>query len=157
MRRSASGWETVAQDVRFAMRQIKRNPGFAIAAVFVLALGIGSAAAMFAVMYGLLLRPLPFPDESRLYQPIEVDAAGQENGSFPVETIERWQSVVAGSAEIAATTTPVSVLDTPSGPQLINAVGGTTNLLSTLDVRPILGRGFRPDEAEEGPVACSPS
>jgi predicted permease len=58
--------------------------------------------------------------------------------------------VTTGSAEIALTETPQSVLDTPSGPQLINDVKSSFNLLSTLDVQPMLGRGFSSKEAEAG-------
>lgn len=129
---------------------MRRYPGFSITAILTLALGIGAATAMFVVVYGLFFRPLPFPDEQRLYQPIAIDAHGDEDVAAPFDAIERWRNVTSGFAEIALTQTPQSVLDTPSGPQLINNVTSSSNLLSALDVQPILGRGFSSEEAEAG-------
>jgi hypothetical protein len=68
-------------DARFALRQLRKTPGFTITSILTLALGIGAATAMFVVIYGVLLRPLPFPDSQRLYRPVGIDALGNENGS----------------------------------------------------------------------------
>ena len=57
---------TVSQDVTFALRQFRRSPGFAIAAIVTLALGIGATTAIFALVDGILVRRLPFPDRDRL-------------------------------------------------------------------------------------------
>jgi predicted permease len=143
-------FEATVSDARFALRYLRKAPAFTITAVLTLALGIGAATAMFVVVYGVLLQPLPFPDAQRLYQPIGVDAHGEENESAPYNAIERWRDVTTKSAEIALTTNPESVLDTPSGAQLIDNVASSVNLLSTLGVQPILGRGFVPEEAEAG-------
>ena len=59
-------WDTLWQDVRFGCRTLRRSPGYAAAAVAVLALGIGANTAMFSVIRGVLLRPLPFPDGHEL-------------------------------------------------------------------------------------------
>ena len=143
-------FESTVSDARFALRHLRKAPAFTITAVLTLALGIGAATAMFVVVYGVLLQPLPFPDAQRLYQPIGVDAHGEENESAPYNAIERWRDVTTKSAEIALTTNPESVLDTPSGAQLIDNVASSVNLLSTLGVQPILGRGFVAEEAEAG-------
>jgi predicted permease len=143
-------FEETLSDACFALRQLRKAPGFTITAVLTLALGIGAATTMYVVVYSVLLKSLPFPDAQRLYQPMAVDARGMENGSAPYSAIERWRDATKGSAEIALTTSPVSVLDTPSGAQLINNVLSSVNLLSTLGVQPILGRGFSLEEAEAG-------
>ncbi len=137
-------------DTRFALRQLRKTPGFTVTAILTLALGIGASTAMFVVIYGVLLRPLPFPNAHRLYQPIGIDKLGNEDESAPYEAIERWRSSVGKSAEIALITSPMSVLDTPSGARQINDVESSINLLTTLDVQPILGRGFVSGEAAAG-------
>ena len=143
-------FEDTLSDARFALRQLRKAPGFTITAVLTLSLGIGAATAMFVVVYGVLLKSLPFPEAQRLYQPMSVDARGMENETAPYHAIARWRDVTSKSAEIALTTTPLSVLDTPAGAQLINDVTSSVNLLSTLGVQPILGRGFAAEEAEAG-------
>ena len=144
--------EETLSDARFALRQLRRAPGFTITSILTLALGIGAATTMFVVIYGVLLKSLPFPNAQRLYQPLAVDAHGVENGSAPYAAIERWRSVTNKSAEIAFTTNPLGVLDTPRGAQLITNVEGSANLFSTLGVQPILGRAFTAEDAEAGRV-----
>jgi macrolide transport system ATP-binding/permease protein len=76
------GWlrlEHLLQDTSFAFRQMRRSPGFSMTAILTLALGIGAATAMFVLVYEMFLRPLPFPEEQRLYQPIGIDAHGNED------------------------------------------------------------------------------
>ena len=65
-------WETVAQDLRFALRQLRQNPGFAVTAVFILALGMGVSVAIFGFVDAALIQPLPYSAPSRL-----MDVAGK--------------------------------------------------------------------------------
>ncbi|MGA2851217.1 MAG: permease prefix domain 1-containing protein, partial [Terracidiphilus sp.] len=76
--------ETVVQDLRFALRQLRKNPGFAVTAVLILALGIGASVAIFAFVDAALVKPLPYPDPTRLVA-VDESSAGfpRNNLSYP--------------------------------------------------------------------------
>jgi predicted permease len=144
--------EDLLRDTRLALRQLRRSPGFALTAVLTLALGIGTATAMFVVVYGVLLQPLPFPNAQQLYQPIGLDPRekGEEYISFHYNAIKQWQEATGKSEQIAFCAEIQNVLDTPSGAQQVGNVESSINLLSTLGAQPLLGRNFLPEEVEEG-------
>src|ERR1700732_4592695 len=66
----------LSQDLRYALRQLRRSPGFTAVSVITLALGIGATTAIFSVVYGVLLRPLPYPDAKRIMAVFEVNSTG---------------------------------------------------------------------------------
>jgi putative ABC transport system permease protein len=68
---------SVLSDCRYALRQLGKNPGFTVVAVFTLALGIGATTAIFSVVYGVLLRPLPYPAPNRIVAVFEVNSKGR--------------------------------------------------------------------------------
>ena len=68
---------TVLSDCRYGLRQLRKNPGFTAVAVLTLALGIGVTTAIFSVVYGVLLRPLPYPDPNRIMAVFEVTSKGR--------------------------------------------------------------------------------
>ncbi len=146
------GWwmETVLQDVRYALRQLRKSPGFALTAILTLALGIGIATAMFAILDGVLLRPLPFPHAQQLYTLVGIDAKGETEYGAPYGEIQHWREATRNSAEIAFERGDADILETPSGAQSIFKESVSANLLSTLRVQPMLGRGFLPQEQEDG-------
>src|SRR5215472_17637027 len=88
------GWyalQTLAQDIRFALRQFRQNRGFATVAVLTLALGIGANTAIFSVVYSVLLRPLPFQNPDRLVNLFETEASP---GDYPLSGADYldWQA-----------------------------------------------------------------
>ncbi len=85
------GFETVVQDLRFALRQLRKNPGFALTAIVILALGIGASVAIFAFVDAALIKPLPYPNPTRLVDVTESLAL------FP-----REQSVLCGLSGLEA-------------------------------------------------------
>ena len=152
--------EALWQDVRFAARGLRRNPGFATVAVLTLALGIGANAAMFTVVNAVMLRPLPYRDAGRLVLIWTDDARrGLHRERTAFRTISDWRSanqLFRTFDDLAFFTTqrvaPMS--EDPSigrGRARSGLVSG--NLFAVLGVDPILGRSLtRADEEEHAPV-----
>jgi len=141
---------SLLQDLRFAFRQFRRSPGFALTIVVTLALGIGSATAVFSVIDAALLRPLPFANHDRLVFP---DTTAREGYSQPWS----WLSYVDARPQLKtfealagySDFTKIN-LESPSGPVSLPAVKGTDNFFDVFGVRPILGRTFLPGEDQDG-------
>jgi putative ABC transport system permease protein len=152
---------TVSQDVTFALRQFRRSPGFAIAAIVTLALGIGATTAIFTLVDGILLRPLPFPDRDRLVAINTLEfppgvlttnpAAGEPIGtSYP--NYFDWQRENHTFESIAAyhENTRLFAKANNEGAQVIPCGRVSANLFLTLGVAPALGRTFTSEEEQPG-------
>jgi predicted permease len=152
--------EETAQNVRFFVRSMRRNPGFALAAVLVLALGLGASTAMFSALDRILFRPLPYADEGRLVRfGMVLPGIGSDDGRV-VLIGARYQSFWKPAPEpftavttMAATSVPCDFTDQPPERLLCARVEHT--FLATLGVRPALGRDFAPEDDARGapPVA----
>jgi predicted permease len=127
------------QDLRYAFRQLRKSPGFTIAAVLTLALAIGANAVVFSVLNGLILRPLNVPDAKSLYG-IEREGATDLGQSYPdyLDVRDRNRSFdgVAGYGIDQA------ALDTGEKPSLVWGVEATGNYFDVLQIQPYLGRFF---------------
>src|ERR1700733_1608266 len=131
----------LGQDARYAIRQFRRAPGYAIFTVLVLALGIGTVTAMFTIAYAVLLKPLPFDADRQLFQPVAKTLHGDESQSFSYDEIKEWQRATNGTAEVAFSRGGLSVVDGQAGAMLVTNVEASPNLFSLLGARPLLGRG----------------
>jgi predicted permease len=138
------------EDVRFSARQVRRAPGHAVFTVLVLALGIGTVTAMFTIAYAVLLKPLPFEADRRLYLPVQHSTEGEESAGLPFPEIVEWQRATQGTAEVAFSTGGVNIADGPAGAALITEVEASQNLFPLLGAKPFMGRGFLPEEEEDG-------
>ena len=136
----------ILNDLRFAVRSLARNPGFAAIAVTILALGIGATTAVFSVVHGVLLRPLPYPDPDRV---VMVWSVNQEQGW---DRAGMSRPDVASVRELAAVesvegyATGVFALTTPDGAQLVDGVYVSGGILQTFGVAAELGRDIRHEE-----------
>jgi predicted permease len=137
---------TLAQDIRYALRQLNRCRGFAAVAILTLALGIGANTAIFSVVDSILLQPLPFPQQDRLVQ------LKDANGSnYPKGWIREYQLRAHSLSSVSAYTLNAEFNVTGIGSSA-RAFGSTvsSNLFTTLGVQPALGRFFAPAEEDYG-------
>jgi predicted permease len=127
-------------DLRYALRALRRQPGFALTAVLTLALGIGATTAVFSVVYGVLLRPLPFPGSDRLVRVFSA-REGELWTVSPPDFVD-WQAQAASFEHLAAVNTQ-SVALTGDGPaQQRAAASVTAAFFPVFHTAPALGRGF---------------
>ena len=141
---------TFAHDVRYALRVLARSPGFALVAIFTLAVGIGANTAIFSVTDALLLRPLPYAQPDRL-----VRIGAERKGAGMVGTLSwpRFKQVNHGQGSfsgLAAVTSETFTLTGHGDPAQLAAARVTWNFFDILGVRPALGRSFRPEEDKAG-------
>lgn len=130
-------------------RTLLRQPAFALTAVLALALGIGANTAVFSVVYAVLLKPLPFPDPEQLVYVHDTYAAvPSASVSFPkfVALRDHNQSLQA----IAALTPGSATLTGAGEPEQVLATRVTVDFFKVLDVKPLRGRWFSPDEDSTG-------
>jgi len=147
----------LAQDVRFAVRMLRKSPGFTIVAVLTLALGIGANTAIFSVLYAALLRPLPYMQPNRLVTLSEPRSVAQDpywDSSYP--DYQDWAKQSKTFASMAGFSNDAFVFRSNSELRLLPGAQVTTNFFSTLGVTPMLGNNFPADEdiaAKEPKVA----
>ena len=137
------------QDLRFALRVLRRNSGFTLVAFFTLALGIGATTAIFSVVYEVLLRPLPYENPDQIVRLWEVTSrGGRVRFTDPnFEDIRSQSQFLQGLAEYRAISESVSGGSEPTR-TMVAAV--SQDFFPIMRVRPILGRGFAPDEQHFG-------
>ena len=134
------------EDARFAVRQFRRAPAYAVFTVLVLTLGIGTVTAMFTISYGVLLKPLPFRADRQLFDVFESTAKGDETFAASYPEITQWQQATTNIADVAFASNYVNIIDAPAGAEMISSVTASPNLFTLLGVEPIIGRGFIPNE-----------
>ncbi len=140
---------TMIHDLRFALRQLRKNPAMAALAVITLALGVGANTGIFTVIESVLLRPLPYANPDRL---VFIGNAGDR----PVFSTTSWLNYVDIKAQstllqnVAGYSEDVSVLQTHDSSQSVAAPHVTPNLFSMLGAKPLAGRTFTEAEGQAG-------
>jgi predicted permease len=148
---SISVLDTLWRDLRFALRSLRKRPGFTIVVVLSLALGIGANTAIFSLVDGIIFRPLPVPNPGGL---VTIDIAASHLTNFGASSYLDWVDLSTRSKSFQALSTrqdmsaglnPAGVV--PDGkPQVVWGQLVSGNFFSTLGVQPELGRGFLPEE-----------
>lgn len=152
--REERGWiglETTLRDLGFALRQLRKNPGFTLVAVLIVAIGIGAATAMFSVVNALVLRPFPLPEADRLAMIYDTNLA--RNVPFLETSVPNyvgWKARSQSWASLAAIRGGPMNLTGGPGAELVNVWAMTANFLPTLGLVPAMGRGFLAEEDQPG-------
>jgi len=149
-RRRAEMWESLQQDLRYALRGIRRSPAFAIVAILTLALGIGANSAIFSVINGVLLRPLPYREPERLVRLFTSFRGGDGRYAMSQPEFMDYKGLT-NSFENAAAFAGAGLTLTGTGePQRVRGIAATRDFFPVLGVIPARGRNFENDEGRQG-------
>ena len=141
----------LARDLRYAVRMLKRTPGFTVPALLALTLGIGANTAVFSVVNGVLLRPLPYADPDRLVRIYDsYPQQGEELGAGGVADFLDWKARARSFAMLDAFGRNRFTLSGDGDAEQVVGMGVTGTFFETLGVRPLLGRAFAPGEDQPG-------
>lgn len=146
--RGGLGFEKFLQDLRLSARTLVGTPLFSGAIILVLGLGIGASTAIFSVVNGVVLRPLPYPDPDRL---VAAHMTDEEDGDFEVPwSVPSLRDAASEQVSLASLTGWGWIDVTLTGigdPAVIYAVGVSDGMLTTFGIQPFLGRDIRPEES----------
>src|ERR1044072_1331925 len=140
--------QTFWQDIRFGMRMLMKKPSFTVIAIITLGLGIGANTAIFSVINGVLLNPLPYPQASRLVTLWERNPGrGFEQEQVSPPNLVDWQeqNTVFENLGFWSGNTEVNLL-TSDGVEKVKSIYASSSVFSTLKVQPSQGRTFLPEE-----------
>ena len=140
---------SVTQDVRFALRQFRKSPGFACIATLTLALGVGATTAIFSVVNGVVLRPLPFSHSEQLVQLWGLDAKGHQL-SFADPTFDAVASSSRTLSAVAEYAVGELSIVNDGEAERIRAAGVSRQFFDVLEAKLMLGRTFVPEEQQLG-------
>src|SRR5712692_6527904 len=142
---------TLLQDLRFAIRQLRKRPGFALTTTLTLALGIGVTTAIFSLFHAVLLQPLPLPEQDRL---VWLEKADQSMG-FSSEELSYpdffdWRAQSRSFTGMASYRRNSVTLTGSGDPRQLISETVSADFFRVLGVRPVLGRDFLPEEEKAG-------
>lgn len=152
--RACAPLDTLLQDVRYGLRQLRRNPGFAIVAIVTLALGIGANTAIFSIVDSVLLNPLPYPGVERMVFINEtLPNAGYMNDSWP--DFLDWQAQNRAFEGMTAVQEQGLTIVGAGEPRVVSGAYVSASFFPLLGAKPILGRVFGPSDDEPGAPAVA--
>src|SRR3990170_9009166 len=137
--------ETFVQDVRHALRLLRNTPGFTIAAVAALALGIGANTAIFSVLNTVILKPLPYQDPERLVMFLNVSPQGSGGGASPTK-FNVWRRQTTAFQDVSAYRFSVVNITGDANPEQVSAAYVSADFFRLFGAVPIAGRTFSQEE-----------
>jgi putative ABC transport system permease protein len=140
--------ETLKQNLRFAYRQLIKSPVFTLTAVLTLALGIGANTAIFTVVYGTLLAPMPYPEPDQLvmvWSKVQGDRNGISAGDFT-----DWKNQSTSFSALCAFTGGSFNLATKDQPEYVEGQLTSPGMYKMMGVKFLMGRDFLPEEGTLG-------
>ena len=151
----AGALEDFGRDLRFGARMLARAPGFAGVAILTLGLGTGAATAVFSVVNGVLLEPLPYPEADRIVRLFQVDATGRRNGNVSDPNFQDWKESTRSFKAMAQMSSAPQPAVVNGQPDLIVGATVSKEFFDVIGIRPVLGRAFEPTDQHPGaqPVA----
>jgi putative ABC transport system permease protein len=141
--------QTLWQDVRYGLRMLGKNPGLTAVAVLTLALGVGATTAIFSVVYGVLLRPLPYPDSNRIMAVFEITSQGRPS-RIADPNFDDFRDQSRSFQAIAKYNEGIASVSGGSQPTRTTVAGVSPDFLKVFSIQPILGRDFSANDAKKG-------
>lgn len=145
----------VLHNLRYGLRQLRKNPGFTTIAILTLTLGIGMTGAMFTVVYSVLLQPMPFANPEQVVTIGQASQSDNHPGVSSLPNIRYWREQSRSFHDIAYWNHSVHTIKKGEKAELVADIRCSANLFSFLGIQPMLGRAFYPHEdlSGEGNVA----
>ncbi|HLK69650.1 MAG TPA: ADOP family duplicated permease [Bryobacteraceae bacterium] len=145
-------FDELGGDIRYGLRALRRNPGFAAVAVLSLALGIGATTAMFSLIYAVLLHPFPYAGADRIVNPVFIDRQHPNEWNWFILPKAQLDEMRLAAPVDSALGFNKSYMEITGGglPEDISSVYLTENAGTFFGVRPLLGRNIEPSDAENG-------
>ena len=142
----------ISQDIRFAIRQLRKSPGFAITVILTLALGIGATTGIFSLVNAVLLRPLPFPEPDRL---LDLQHESRRSGTIAPQSLSYpdffdWRAQSQSFSAIASFRDATNTLTNAGTAQILQSEIVSSDFFRVLGIHPELGRDFLPEEENAG-------
>jgi hypothetical protein len=145
--------ENLGQDLRYGFRMLRKSPWFSLVAMMTLALGIGASTAVFSAVYGVLWKPLPFPEPNRLVFFWGTFSGGQSAATSPPDFLDyraRTTTFEALEASFAHSGRVPTTLTGSGEPARLHSAAVSAGYFKMLGVQPILGRNFSSAEERDG-------
>ena len=159
LRRHHGAVSMVGLDVKYALRSLRRRPGFASTVVLTLALAIGATTAIFSVVNGVILRPLPFPEPERLValrgEPTDGDTEKVGSASSYPDFLDIRAQARSFSGLAALATRPATLTGPGGEPARVRSTSVTSDLWPMLAARPLIGRALLPEDEQPGAPAVA--